>query len=227
MSHRENQGARQLTFAQHLRRKGKKRGRKKSPDSGVSHLKRGEVSEDVPVHATLKVEEGLPDLRDFGVYEVLWSVFEAARERAGRKVDGWFRLVHYSIQGNHVHLIVEASDRDALSRGMNGLCVRLARRLNKLWKRTGKVFADRFHHRLLRTPKEVYNTLRYIFDNARKHGRGTWKGRPDPFSSGLWFSGWKDYVHDGWMAVAGPIAQAKTWLLAQGWRRHGLLVLRP
>jgi hypothetical protein len=90
MSHRENKGARQLTFAQHLRRKGKKRGRKKSPDSGVSHLKRGEVSEDVPVHATLKIEEGLPDLRDFGVYEVFWNVFEAARERAGRKLDGWF-----------------------------------------------------------------------------------------------------------------------------------------
>ena len=88
MSHHENKRARQLTFAQHLRRKGKKRGRKKSPDSGVSHLKRCEVSEDVPVHATLKVEEGLPDLRDFGVYEVLWNVFEAARERAGKKLDG-------------------------------------------------------------------------------------------------------------------------------------------
>src|SRR6186713_239843 len=112
MSHRENKSTRQLTFAQHLRRKGKKRGRKKSPDSGVSHLKRGEVSQDVPVHATLKVEEGLPDLRDFGVYEVFWQAFEAARERAGRKLEGWFGLVHYSIQGNHVHLIVEASDRD-------------------------------------------------------------------------------------------------------------------
>ena len=85
----------------------------------MSHLRRGEISEDVPVHATLRIEEGLPDLRDFGVYEVFWSAFETARERAGRKVDGWFRLVHYSIQGNHVHLIVEASDRDALSRGMS------------------------------------------------------------------------------------------------------------
>ncbi len=227
MNNRAKQGARQLTFGQHLRRKGKKRGRKKSPDSGVSHLRRGEFSERAPVHVTLRIEEDLPDLRNPEVAEVFWSAFEAARERAGRSAQGWFRLVHYSIQGNHVHLIVEASDRDALSRGINGLCVRVARALNKLWNRTGKVFADRFHHRLLRTPKEVYNALRYVFDNARKHGRSMWKGRPDPFSSGLWFDGWRDYVHDGWVAVAGPIAKAQTWLLTQGWRRHGLLVLRP
>ena len=227
MSLQENKASRQLTFAQHLRRKGKKRGRKKSPDSGVSHLRRGEISGDVPVHVTLGVVEGLPDLRSAEAYEVFWSAFEKARERAGRRVDGWFRLVEYSIQGNHAHLLVEASDRDALSRAVNGLCVRLARGLNKLWKRTGKVFADRFHHRPLRTPREVYNALVYIFNNARKHGRGIRKDRPDPFSSGLWFAGWKNYAHDGWVAVAGPIAQAKTWLLAQGWRRHGLLVLRP
>ena len=227
MSHQENKTSRQLTFAQHLRRKGKKRGRKKSPDSGVSHLRRGEIPEDVPVHVTLRIVGGLPDLRSAEVYEVFWSAFEKARERAGRRVDGWFRLVEYSIQGNHAHLLVEASDRDALSRAVNGLCVRVARGLNKLWKRTGKVFADRFHHRPLRTPKEVYNALRYIFENARKHGRRIRRDRPDPFSSGLWFAGWKNYVHDGWVAVAGPVAQAKTWLLAQGCRRHGLLVLRP
>jgi REP element-mobilizing transposase RayT len=210
-----------------MRRRGKKPGRKKNPDSGVPHLRRSGVSDQVPVHVTLRIAEGLPDLRDLEVYEVFWRAFEEARERPGRSREGWFRLVHFSLQGNHVHLIVEASERDALSRGLNGLCVRLARRLNKLWKRTGKVFGDRFHHRVLRTPKEVYNALRYIFDNARKHGRGMWKNRPDPFSSGLWFSGWRDYVHYGWVAVAGPVAQAGTWLLAQGWRRHGLLVLRP
>ena len=104
MSKQVKHNARQLTFGQHLRRKGKKRGRKKNPDSGVSHLRRGEVSDQVPVHVTLKIEEGLPDLRDFEAYEICWSVLEAARERAGRKLDGWFRLVHYSIQGNHVHL---------------------------------------------------------------------------------------------------------------------------
>ena len=124
--------------------------------------------------------------------------------------------MEYSIQGNHTHLLVEVSDRDALSRAVNGLCVRLARGLNKLWKRTGKVFADRFHHRPLRTPKEVYNALRYVFNNACKHGRGVRRGRPDPFSSGLWF--------DGWRGISAPIvAPARTWLLTIGWRRGGLI----
>ena len=73
-----------------MRRKGKKRGRKKSPDSGVPHLRRGEVSERVPVHATLRIEEDLPDLRNPQVADVFWSAFEAARERAGRRVGAGF-----------------------------------------------------------------------------------------------------------------------------------------
>jgi hypothetical protein len=78
---------------------------------------------------------------------------------------------------------------------------------------------------VLRTPREVYNVLRYVFGNARKHGRRWNPGRPDPFSSGLWFTGWCDYVHDGWIAAAGPVAKAKSWLCNVGWRRHGLLSL--
>ena len=126
-----------------------------------------------------------------------------------------------------MHLIVEATDNPSLSSGINGLCRRMAEGLNRLWWRRGKVFAERYHMRVLRTPREVYYAKRYVYENARKHLLPTYVNRPDPYSSGLWFEGWKDYVHDGWMAVAGPIAQAKTWLLAQGWRRHGLLVLRP
>src|SRR5688572_28910781 len=107
MSGQTTYRARQLTFGQHLRRTRKKAGRKKSPDSGVPHLRRGEVPDRVPVHVTLRIEKGLPDLRDLEVLEVFWRVFEVARRRPGRSKHGWFRLVHYSIQGTHVHLIVE------------------------------------------------------------------------------------------------------------------------
>ncbi|HKO91462.1 MAG TPA: hypothetical protein VJU61_09940, partial [Polyangiaceae bacterium] len=72
------------------------------------------------------------------------------------------RIVHYSIQSNHVHLLVEADDRRALTAGLRGLFVRIAGALNRLWQRRGGVFADRFHERELRTPREVRNSLLYV-----------------------------------------------------------------
>jgi REP element-mobilizing transposase RayT len=213
----------QLTFDRLLggRRKG---GRKKSPSSGVSHLKRAAVSGRVPVHVTARVREGLPNLRHPGVLELWWRCCRKVRER--RSGTGWFHLVEYSLQGNHIHLLAEASDRKALSNALNGLFVRFAKGLNKLLRRRGKVFAERYHDRLLGTPREVYNALRYVLENARKHGVWLRKGRPDPFSSGPWFEGWKDYVRDGWLGWTGPVARATSWLLTTGWKRHGLLEVR-
>jgi len=48
--------------------------------------------------------------------------------------------------------------------------IRVAKGLNKLWARRGKVFADHYHDRILRTPREVRNALCYVLHNAKKHG---------------------------------------------------------
>jgi len=96
--------------------------------------------------------------------------------------------VHHSIQSNHLHLIVEADDRSSLTSGLRGLLVRIARASNRLWKRSGRVFADRFHEHELREPREVRNALVYVLQNLRKHGI-TLAG-PDPLSSGPEFDGW-------------------------------------
>jgi hypothetical protein len=103
---------------------------------------------------------------------------------------------------------------------MKGLGVRVARALNRLWQRTGSVLADRYHAHVLRTPTEVRNALRYVLHNARKHGRRVLG--IDPLSSGRWFTGWRDRA----IAHASPLARARTWLLAKGWRRRGLLSTR-
>jgi len=216
----------QLTFDRLLGGRRKGGGRKRSPSSGVSHLKRAEVSGRVPLHVTARIKEGLPILRQSQVHKLFLRCFKKARERAGRSTTGWFHLVEFSIQDSHIHLLVEASDRETLSRALNGLFVRLAKGLNKLFGRRGKVFADRYHDRLLRRPREVYNAIRYVMENARKHGVRLQRDRPDPYSSGLWFKGWRDYVHDGWLGAEGPVAKATSWLLGKGWRRYGLLELR-
>ena len=222
MGKKRRSQARQLTFEDRLGRKNRG-GRPKSKDSGVPHLKRDEVSPNAPLHVTSKIVSGLPDLRTRKGLQVFYEVFEVAKERAGSRADGEFRLLHYSIQGNHLHLFVEAGDRDALARGIQGLKVRIAKALNRLWQRSGAVWADRYHVRAAKTPREVRNVLGYILNNGRRHGR-TWnRGYPDPYSSALWFDGWSNYVHDGLLSAEGPIAKARSWLARVGWRRHGLL----
>jgi putative transposase len=185
--------------------------------AGVSHRSREALASRFPVHVTLKLEQGLPSLRRGHAHTLLIAAFAAMRERAG------FRLVHYSVQSNHVHLVCEARDRGALSRGIQALAIRIAKRLNQLWKRTGKLFADRYHDRILRSPREVRNALAYVLNNAAKHGVDLPRGEPDPCSSGRWFNGWRSIQR--LESEPDPLARARTWLLSVGWLLHGRIEL--
>jgi putative transposase len=192
----------------------------------LPHASRDHFGKTLPTHVTLRLRTDVPSLRTVGIVREVERTFAKGCERPG------FRLVHYSLQGNHAHLIVEAHDRDALGRGMKAVGARLARAVNRVAGRTGRVLADRYHHRLLPTPREVHGALRYVLLNARRHaakahGAVTRTVRLDPASSARWFDGWRR----GRVPVEGrsgsfdrpPVARARTWLLAVGWRRHGLL----
>src|SRR5688572_10636699 len=130
------------------------------------------------------------------------------------------RIVHYSIQTNHLHLIVEADDRRALAKGMQGLLVRIAKNLNKrCWDRKGKVFADRYHSREVKSLREVRNVLVYVLRNAPKHGNH-FVGM-DEYSSGAWFDGWERAPS----SPPGPrtlvtCVPPRGWAMRIGWRRH-------
>ena len=153
-----------------------------------------------------------------------------------------FRVVQYSLQGNHAHLIVEARDQAALGRGMMAVGARLARAVNRVAGRQGPVLAERYHHRLLSTPREVHRALRYVLLNARRHAAKAkaalaTKMRAavhapvhfDPASSARWFDGWKrdaPVVRGAVPPESGArraVARARTWLLTTGWRRYGLI----
>jgi hypothetical protein len=95
------------------------------------------------------------------------------------------------LQANHAHLLVEADDRSALARGMIAVGARLARAVNRVFRRSGPVLADRYHVRALKTPREVRNALRYVLLNARHHASRLMGGVFDPASSARWFDGWK------------------------------------
>ena len=210
---------------------GKRRGAGRKPKgerAGAPHAKRAALAARFPVHVTVRLEKGLPSLRRKEAYRVLKRAFAAGSGRFG------FRLVEYAVLSNHVHLVAESSDERSLARGMQGLSVRIARALNRLWQRVGRVFADRYHARILRTPREVRNALVYVLHNARKHG--VWASRgADPYSSGETFDGWNDEMREKGRRAGeqrtsssrlGLLSRARTWLLKVGWRRHGLLSLQ-
>ncbi len=198
-------------------------GRKpKNGKAGVGHRERPVLASRFPAHVTMKLQQGLPRLRSKSEYTALRAAFLAACDRNG------FRLTHYAVLNDHLHFLVEARDRATLSRGLQGLAIRIARALNRLWRRRGKVFADRYHDRILKTPREVRNALRYVLGNGKKHAA---EGREvrvpqaiDTFTSAPWFDGFREPMTvRGIAAIPRPVTDAHTWLLTIGWRRHGKL----
>jgi REP element-mobilizing transposase RayT len=187
----------QLEFPRHG---GRRKGAGRPKGSRVSHDARPAFARPMPAHVTLRVRDDVPGLRSSRRFAVIRRSFKAMQTRPS------FRLVKFSVLGNHLHLIVEADDSVALSRGMQSLGTRLAKALNQLLGRSGTLFGDHYHSHLLGTPSEVANALAYVRTNAEKHyGR---RGDADYFSSE--HAGWRDLL-------VVPV----TWLLNTGWRLAG------
>ena len=185
--------------------------------STVKRVTREDLNGRDPIHVTTRIRPGVT-LRRHHIYRTLRAAFRRGKDRFG------FRLVHYSVQSNHMHLICEAVDRRALSRGMQGLSIRVARGVNRVLGRRGKLFGDRYHAVVLERPRQVRNALVYVLRNAVHHGAAPRGPFFDVYSSAAYFSGWRDpprlrLVDDGEPPVTAPTV----WLLTTGWRRWGLL----
>ena len=194
---------------------GKRAGAGRKPSGrkvGVPHRTRPPHHAPHPVHVTLRAQPGLPSLRS----DVLFATVRRGLSRASR---GGLRLVEFSVQRDHVHLLVEAVDVRVLSRGLQGLAIRIAKGVNRALGRRGHVWSGRYHARALRTPREVRNALVYVLQNWRKHVPGA-RGL-DWRSSAVWFQGWRRPVQR--TAARPPVVPPRTWLAAVGWRRLGLI----
>ena len=188
-----------------------------------------------PVHITMRAKPGAPPLR---TQRTLKIVYGALRELA-RRGEGKFRLNHFSVQSNHVHLIAEAEDRESLWRGVQWLAARVARRVNALVDRKGSLWRDRYHRHDLASPRAVRNALVYVLMNHRRHDvrarRPGADGAPplDPCASAPWFAGWDPRAGPRvaqlqkqigpWGLTASPVLRPETWLGAHAWRRGGLV----
>ena len=194
---------------------GKRRGAGRKPSGrkvGVWHRARPAHNARHPVHVTLRASHVLPSLRT----ELLFPAIHRGLAQASRN---GLRVLQFSVQRDHIHLLVEAPDGRALSRGLQGLAIRIAKGVNRILGRRGRVWADRFHARALRTPREVRNALIYVLQNWRKHTRGA-RGL-DWRSSAIWFTGWRTPI--ALMTGTSPVVAPRSWLAAIGWRRLGLI----
>jgi REP element-mobilizing transposase RayT len=141
------------------------------------------------------------------------------KERSG------FRVIAYSVQRDHLHFLVEAEDPHALGCGMMSIGARIARAVRRVFGGRGPVLTERYHQRVVRSPREVRHALAYVLLNARKHaaalGLAVRKGvaAVDLASSGRWFAHWTRTVPPATDAPA--VAEPRSWLLRVGWLRHG------
>jgi REP element-mobilizing transposase RayT len=181
----------------------------------VPHRRRVAHDPRCPVHVTLRAAAGLPSLRGQKPFAAIRRAFAAASRNG-------FRLLHFSVQSDHLHLVVEADAPTRLARGVQGLAIRVARAVNRVLRRCGRVWAGRYHARMLATPREVRNALVYVLQNWRKHVPGA--DGLDPRSSASGFAGWMTALPR--TLTVEPVVAARTWLASVGWRRHGLLGLR-
>lgn len=187
----------------------------------VAHRRRPALKKTTPAHITLRVVDEIKRLRRRDAFKVVRRAMQKAHERRN------FRIVHLSLQGNHIHLVCEADDRLAMTRGIQGFKISAAKKLNKARGRDGVVFSDRYHEAVLETPAQVRNAINYCLNNWRKHGEDHGSiSRVDPYSTGMWFDGWCDgtiKVPDG-LETFEP-ARPATWLLRDGWKKAGLISL--
>ena len=227
------------------KRKGVRLGRPpKGPRSSERHKKREAFPASEPVHVTLRVVDDVGRLRTRAIYQAVREAMLVTFRRED------FRIVHLSVQGNHIHLLIEAENRMALAAGMKAFEISAAKHINaavsragswwerrrmrvKPKRRKGQVFADRYHVEIIRTPRQARNALTYVLNNWRKHREHradvarTWL--IDPYSTGWSFDGWKEREDHPFVwklrASYQPIMswRPRTWLLSEGWRRHGLV----
>jgi REP element-mobilizing transposase RayT len=198
-------------------------GRKRGPHPRDPHRCRLPLSSAHPCHVTLKLRGGIPSLRTVRFVREFERSLRAVRDRTR------FRVVHYTLQSDHIHLIVEASTSRDLAAGMKSIGARVAHAAARVFGLRGRVLSDRFHLHVLRSPREVRNAIAYVLLNARRHlaksrQRIDPHPRVDPASSGRWFDGWRSNAEE-FDVHSPPVSRARTWLLHVGWRRHGRIAV--
>jgi REP element-mobilizing transposase RayT len=217
-----------------FRRGGKRKGAGRKPRdarAGSPHQARPMIRPNHALHIVLRVVAAVGNMRRRALYKAMRdaTITAGLRER--------IRIVHISLQRTHVHMLVEAENKLALARGMQGFQVSAARSINtalgvdKYRRRRGPVFADRYHLEVITSPTRAHRALSYVLNNWRKHREdrhglaSTWL--VDPFSSAISFPDWEELEGKAFMwpmrETYDPlmVRRPQSWLLREGWKLGG------
>jgi REP element-mobilizing transposase RayT len=197
----------------------------------VSHSARPEHDYRHPVHVSMRRVKRAPSLRSERIFRAILGQLARVKRSGGH-------VVHYSVQNDHLHLIVEGESRQDLSAQMRKLFARIALAVNAIAKRRGSLFRDRHHREELDGPTKTRNALVYVLFNDRKYHAQNGGAITDELlsdvddrSSAAWLDGWdprarpppetvarlraRDGDIDGFGA---PCIEPETWLAQEGWR---------
>ena len=194
-----------LAFGLELKKRGGAREGAGRPRSSrrMPHGSRAEFAGRFPLHVIWRMDPRVWNLRSRRAWKVLRPAFQMAADRFGG------RLVEFAVLGNHVHLVVEAGGRETLGRAMRALGIRIARGLNRMMRGSGRVIADRYFFRILRTPRETRHAIQYVRNNQRKHATEWGETLGD---------GWRD-PYASYFVTELRLATPRTWLLATALQR--------
>ncbi len=200
------------------------------------HKRRERFTQPTALHVTLRVVDGVGKLRRRAIYQAVGRAVIAVLPRAD------FRIVHLSLETDHVHVICEADDDGALASGIKAFQSSAAQHINQVLsaergdRRRGQVFRDRYHARRLTSPTQARHAIAYVLNNWRHHGHDTSavtrRWAVDYFSSGPSFPGWIERTGSPFLDAVPPtyerlmVARPQTWLLAVGWARTGTISMR-
>lgn len=137
-------------------------GRPTIHDRGIRHIARDEIKRLTALHLTIKIKKDKSSLRNKQVLKILHSSIKKAR-RLG------LRILHYTLEYDHVHFLVEADNNEILGKGMQSFGISFSKGINKMKALKGQVFKNRYHFRKLKTSAEIKNVINYIMGNSIKH----------------------------------------------------------
>jgi REP element-mobilizing transposase RayT len=188
---------------------------------GGPHRVRPSLSPTHPVHVVLRTTSRTRALRTGRLYRAIRRVLTRYLGRDD------FHIVHISIQRTHLHLLVEARDRRALTHGMQSFAINAARAIHRCHATKGKVFAGRYHATPITSPRQARNTLAYVLNNWRRHREDRANAGPiDLYSSAIAFAGWSPRIRRRDVPPSYtplPVSPPTTKLLRFDWQLFGLL----
>lgn len=208
----------------------------------VPHKPRDAHDRHHPVHVSMRRVERAPSFRSERIFRTILGQLARLKRRG-------VRVVHYSVQHDHLHLIVEGESRLDISSQMRKLFSSIALAVNDVAKRRGSLFRDRHHRVELDNPTKTRNALVYVVFNDRKHHAQNGGAISDDFfrdfddrSSVAWLGpeAWDERAgpspawvariraRDGDVDGHGPALSApRTWFAQAGWRIRGGGALGP